>query len=530
MQRFQIIAVAVVLAIIGAVAPILIMLQVSWTLAVNAEHIRLEAFANRAITRANRAYAETKDALYAVQRLDARPCSQHHIEQMRVLTIDTPSVHEIGYFQNRLLKCTSWGVTETRIEQVPGDYTTPDGLEVTISMEPLVTRGKPMMAIQYKDYNALVDRMRFVDVIVDPGIRLAITSNKGGLIATLHAPDPDLLKSIIAQPRNGMDQHNLFAVAHGDDWMAIAIQSRHEMLSNLRREQMLLLPIGAFIAAFIVGLVAWLSKRRLSPLGELTIAVQNREFIAHYQPIVELKTGRWVGAEALVRWRRPDGSIVGPDLFVPLAEQSGLIMAITDQVIEAVIFDLNDLLVSQRSLHVAINLCADDMKTGRVLPVIQNALAHSGICPQQIWLEATERGFMDIESARSTIEQARALGFSVAIDDFGTGYSSLQYLQGLPLDALKIDKSFIDTIGKNTATSSVTSHIIEMAKALNLCIIAEGVETEEQAAYLRARNVDFAQGWLLGKPEPAEQFKAAYLHSMRLSGSVSDKTSRRAIA
>jgi len=168
LQRFQIIAVAVVLAIIGAVAPILIMLQVSWTLAVNAEHIRLEAFANRAITRANRAYAETKDALYAIQRLDARPCSQHHIEQMRVLTIDTPSVHEIGYFQNRLLKCTSWGVTETRIEQVPSDYTTPDGLEVTISMEPLVTRGKPMMAIQYKDYNALVDRMRFVDVIVDP--------------------------------------------------------------------------------------------------------------------------------------------------------------------------------------------------------------------------------------------------------------------------------------------------------------------------------------------------------------------------
>ena len=227
-----------------------------------------------------------------------------------------------------------------------------------------------------------------------------------------------------------------------------------------------------------------------------------------------------------MRWRRPDGSIVRPDLFVPLAEESGLITAITDQVIDAVIADLNELLVAERSLHVAINLCADDVKTGRVLPVIQNALEHTGIWPQQIWLEATERGFVDIDSARATIVRARELGYSVAIDDFGTGYSSLQYLQGLPLDALKIDKSFIDTIGRNTATSSVTSHIIDMAKTLNLYIIAEGVETEAQAAYLRARNVDFAQGWLLGKAQPAQEFKAFYLQNKQARGAVPLATGR----
>ena len=526
LQRLQIIAVAVVLAIIGAVAPIMIMLHVSWTLAVNAEHDRLAGIASRVITRANRSYSETKDALHAIHRSDAPPCSAPHIERMRVLTINTPSVHEIGYFEDGLLKCTSWGTTEIRIERSPGDYTTPDGLEITISMRPLVSQGKPMMAIQYKSYNALVDRLRFVDVIVDPSIRLAIASEQGELVATLNGPDPYLIKSIMARPRNGMDQHNLFSVARGDGWLAIATQSRDEMLSNLRREQMLLLPIGAFIAVFIVGIVVWLSRKRLSPLGELTIAVQNREFIAHYQPIIELKTGRCVGAEALVRWRRPDGSIVPPDLFIPLAEQSGLITAITDQVIDAMIADLNELLVAERSLHVAINLCADDVKTGRVLPVMENALAHTGIWPQQIWLEATERGFVDINSARATIVRARELGYSVAIDDFGTGYSSLQYLQGLPLDALKIDKSFIDTIGRNTATSSVTSHIIDMAKALNLYIIAEGVETEAQAAYLRARNVDFAQGWLLGKAQPAQEFKSFYLQNKQARGTIPLATGR----
>ncbi|WP_363612304.1 EAL domain-containing protein [Mesorhizobium sp.] len=262
------------------------------------------------------------------------------------------------------------------------------------------------------------------------------------------------------------------------------------------------------MAAFIIGVVVWLSRRRLSPSGELQIAVRKHEFIVHYQPIVELRTGNCIGAEALVRWKRPNGSLVRPDLFIPLAEESGLITAITDQVIAMVVFDLNRLLVADRSLHIAINLSATDVGTARVLPIIEKALQHTGIQPQQIWLEATERGFVDINSARSTLIRAREMGHAVAIDDFGTGYSSLSYLEGLPLDALKIDKSFIDTISTNSATSSVTPHIIDMAKTLKLKIVAEGVETQAQADYLAARDVDYGQGWLFAKPMPASEFIA----------------------
>ncbi|MBB3571730.1 sensor c-di-GMP phosphodiesterase-like protein [Rhizobium sp. BK491] len=183
-------------------------------------------------------------------------------------------------------------------------------------------------------------------------------------------------------------------------------------------------------------------------------------------------------------------------------------MPITDQVIEAVVLDLNKLLVTDRSLHIAINLSAEDIKTGRFLAVMTAALEHTGIHPQQIWLEATERGLMDIELARATIDRARQLGYAVAIDDFGTGYSSLQYLEGLPMDALKIDTSFVETIGQETATSSVTPHIIDMAKTLKLRIVAEGIETEAQAEYLRARNVEFGQGWLFSKALPAVDFVA----------------------
>jgi sensor c-di-GMP phosphodiesterase-like protein len=508
MRRSRIVIVAIALAIIGAILPIAGMLYISQNFAVSAEQDRLALFAGHTIARASLSMAEARDALHTIANSALKPCSPEHIARMRTLALDTPAVGEVGYFEDHLLKCTSWGMTEERIVQLPGDYKTADGIDVTVRMHPMVAGGKPKMALQYQDYNVLVDPVRFVDVIVDPGIRLAIANEDGAEIAELNAPDPGLVRSIIANPRNGIDDNNLFAVAHGDGWIAVAIEPRSEMANKLRREQLTLLPVGGFIAAFIVGIVVWFSRKRLSPLGELTLAVQNREFVVHYQPLIELKTGLCVGAEALVRWRRPDGSLVRPDLFIPLADESGLILPITDQVIDAVVHDLGVLLAADRSLHVSINLCADDLKTGRFLPVIQKALDGTNIAARQIWLEMTERSFLEIEAARSTIIRAREIGYSVAIDDFGTGYSSLQYLQGLPLDCLKIDKSFIDTIGKDTATSSVTSHIIEMAKTLNFIIVAEGIETQEEFDYLRAREVDLGQGWFFAKAMPADEFIA----------------------
>jgi sensor c-di-GMP phosphodiesterase-like protein len=317
-----------------------------------------------------------------------------------------------------------------------------------------------------------------------------------------------------------MTASDLFATARGDGLIAVATEPRSKLAGHVKQELMLLLPVGAFIAAFIVAVVIWLSRKRLSPLAELEIAVRTREFIVHYQPIVALKTGICIGAEALVRWRRPDGSLVRPDLFIPLAEESGLIMPITDQVIEAVIRDLNGILVQDRTLHIAVNLSAADIKSGRILDALEAKLARTGIRTEQIWLEATERGFMDIDAARITLEKARARGHSVAIDDFGTGYSSLQYLQGLPMDALKIDKSFIDTIGKDTATSSVTPHIIGMAKTLKLYTVAEGIEAEEQAEYLKAHGVDFGQGWLFSKALPAHAFIAYHRRTKEKYGAA----------
>ncbi len=225
-----------------------------------------------------------------------------------------------------------------------------------------------------------------------------------------------------------------------------------------------LVPVGIAVALLLVGAVLWVSRRRLSPLARPEIAVQRGEFIVHYQPIIALDSGACVGAEALVRWQQPDGVLVPPDAFIPLAEESGLILPITDLVVAEVIRELGPTLAADPALHVAINVSAEDIKSSRVQSVLEHALRGTGVDSGQLWVEATERSLMDIDAARTTIMRLRGAGHTVSIDDFGTGYSSLQYLQGLPLDALKIDKSFVDTIGTHSATSAVTAHIIEMAK------------------------------------------------------------------
>ncbi|RBA96579.1 EAL domain-containing protein, partial [Xanthomonas oryzae] len=267
-------------------------------------------------------------------------------------------------------------------------------------------------------------------------------------------------------------------------------------------------PVGIAVALLLVGAVLWVSRRRLSPLARPEIAVQRGEFIVHYQPIIALDSGACVGAEALVRWQQPDGVLVPPDAFIPLAEESGLILPITDLVVAEVIRELGPTLAADPALHVAINVSAEDIKSSRVQSVLEHALRGTGVDSGQLWVEATERSLMDIDAARTTIMRLRGAGHTVSIDDFGTGYSSLQYLQGLPLDALKIDKSFVDTIGTHSATSAVTAHIIEMAKTLRLRTIAEGVERQEQLDYLRAHGVDLAQGWLFSRALPATGFIA----------------------
>lgn len=290
------------------------------------------------------------------------------------------------------------------------------------------------------------------------------------------------------------------------DYQLVLISPRINLMAQLNSPLWLLFPASLLIA-FISGWgVLTLVRQRRTLNGELQGALRRGEIRVLYQPIFDLGSRRCVGAEALVRWRRPDGSLTSPDLFIPLAENTGMIREITDFVFQQLLQQLGQVLRANPQLYISVNLAACDVIEPRVGEVVGRLLALHGVAPQQIAFEVTERGLIDVVPARENLQSLRALGHKVLIDDFGTGYCSLAYLQTLPVDCLKIDKAFIDALGHDAASSGVAPHIIRMAHALDLTVIAEGIESEAQAVLLNSEGVNYGQGWLFAHALNWRQF------------------------
>ncbi|ATS40592.1 MULTISPECIES: EAL domain-containing protein [Xanthomonas] len=510
MKRQRIISVTVLLVLLSAALPIGLSYYLAWRLALVREEGRLSQLAALSIRRTETAFDEAHGILLSMAASRLPPCSPAHLAQMRALVLTSHYIVELGRFQQGRLSCTSWGQLRNTIPQRTADFVVKRGIAVTTRLLPLANPQRPLMALQLGDYNVLINPDTLADINIPPGLQLAIGTPDGQILSSTGTAAEHLLIDPTAkrEPGDLMLSQVLFGRDRRGDWAAVVTEPAAYLRGPLAAARWQLVPVGIATALLLVGAVLWVSRRRLSPLARLGIAVQRGEFIVHYQPIIALDSGACVGAEALVRWQQPDGVLVPPDAFIPLAEQSGLILPITDLVVAEVIRELGPTLAADPALHVAINVSADDIKSGRVQGVLEQALRGTGVDSGQLWVEATERSLMDIDAARTTITHLRGAGHTVSIDDFGTGYSSLQYLQGLPLDALKIDKSFVDTIGTHSATSAVTAHIIEMAKTLRLRTIAEGVERQEQLDYLRAHGVDLAQGWLFSRALPATGFIA----------------------
>jgi EAL domain-containing protein (putative c-di-GMP-specific phosphodiesterase class I) len=236
-------------------------------------------------------------------------------------------------------------------------------------------------------------------------------------------------------------------------------------------------------------------------------AVEAREFVLHYQPKVDLKLGTVVGLEALIRWQEPGGKLVAPGHFIPVLEETGLIGEVGRWVLERAALQYHDWSKAGLSPpRIAVNVSALQLAGREFVSKLERVLQCYPAGESGIDLEITESVFVDdLEGSIEKLAIARAKGLGVAIDDFGTGYSSLSYLGRLPIDALKIDRSFVTGMADDPQSTSIVTTIISLAHSLDLKVIAEGVETEGQAQLLRLLKCDQAQGYLISRPVPPEE-------------------------
>ena len=252
-----------------------------------------------------------------------------------------------------------------------------------------------------------------------------------------------------------------------------------------------------------------MALKRLRVEAALRLAIEREEFVLHYQPQVDLSSGAITGMEALIRWQHPEEGLLYPADFIDIAEETGLIIPIGTWVLRAACSQNKQWQeAGLPSIKVAVNLSARQFAQQNLSETIAKILADSGLSPKQLELELTESLIMnDVDQAIGVLRNIKALGVGISVDDFGTGYSSLSYLKRLPIDVLKIDRTFVSDIGAGDGDdAAIVTSIITLAHALKLRVIAEGVETEQQLNYLRGSGCDEMQGYFFSRPVPAEAF------------------------
>jgi sensor c-di-GMP phosphodiesterase-like protein len=414
----------------------------------------------------------------------------------------------MGHVVGNSILCSSLGTGELDIG--PAEVVQPSGVKLRSYVEFPFAKGATFIVIEFEGFAAIIHKTLPLEATTQvPGISVAVLARPAmQVLAARGVIKPEWIAALKGGHEASFvdDTHVVAIVASKRRQIAaLAAEPAEFVYERAKATAVILMPIGLVAAGVLALAIVYLVRIQLAMPAVIRTALRRNEFFVLYQPIVDLATGRWVGAEALLRWRRPGGEMVRPDLFIPIAEEAGIIRRITRRVVELVGQDARSLLARHPDFHISINLSPADLHSEATIALLRDLAERLHAKPGNIVVEATERYFTDPSLAAPVIAALQERGFRVAIDDFGTGYSNFASLETLKLDYLKIDKFFVDTVGKDAATSNVILHIIGLAKSLNLVMVAEGVETEAQADFLKAHGVEFAQGYFFAHPMPMSE-------------------------
>ena len=455
---------------------------------------------------------ESDVAIDAVAGNHEQPCSDRDMQFMRNKVFASEHIRDIGRTGNEALLCSS-GVGRfsepLRIDLEPDIAI--EGRKVWVSTPLVTSTAARGFVIERRNVSVVLNPEIFKSV-EDPAPRFStgyvIDPNQRRMVLTSGEPLPltmvEILSGRFIERKGVLYQPDCSAVSYlctvtGESTSA-AIRRGHAEIVTFSVIGGLL---GGLCGILLLLLAAWLR----SPPSQLRRAVRRGALNVAYQPVVDLDSGKVVGAEALVRWSKEDGEMIAPDTIISLAETRGFVTEVTRVMMRKVVAEVGDLM-AKGELRITLNITAQDLVDGEFFLELGRCLKSRSIEPRYLGLELTERSTAEHGVASEALARLKKAGYSIYIDDFGTGYSSLAYLHRLAVDAIKIDRAFTQTVGTDAVTASVVPQILAMAEQLDLQVVVEGIETIEQAEFFRKRRAGLhGQGWLYSKPLPAAELR-----------------------
>jgi sensor c-di-GMP phosphodiesterase-like protein len=462
--------------------------------------------ARRAVALAEARLGQARAALDAVSDEGVRACDPAAVAAMRQATFDTAPVKDvmlIGPAGQTLCSGSDMPLGSLRLvstHELPGKA----GLKLDIMRTP---DDENMVRLRRKIGKSVNELAALMPAkLLMPQVTIA--GAPGSVFVTLVAGDGSTIDTAGARPADG-EPHFKTKAKSARINLAYDIVVPRAIVpaanADIRWLGVSAIGVLVMIVLGIVLVVRWRSPD--NPVVEMRRALKAGEFVPYYQPIVDICSGQLRGAEVLVRWRKADGTLVPPGTFIPLAESSGLIRAMTQDLMKRVCAEAGEAIGLRPALKISFNFAGQLFSDQSIVKVVRNIFAGGPIKYEQVVLEVTERDPIEnFTVTRQTIAALQELGVRIAIDDVGTGHSGLSYMLKLGVDIIKIDKMFVDSVGTDRNATTIVETLIDLAHNMRMDIVAEGVETFEQVMYLRERGIRQAQGYVFAPPLPGSAF------------------------